>query len=132
MVAQVCGGEISDISCRLASIQSELASPGSASRWRLSEMKYARRRICSSLGAGAVAEGLLLLLAFVAFLAAFAGDFFARVAAFPGFTPLVSDASPGVGRAPSFCLSMLLVFLGTAVSDEVIGLALAGRFARNI
>jgi hypothetical protein len=43
--------------CRLASIQSESASPDNANRRRRSEIKYARRRISSSEGSPDVSVG---------------------------------------------------------------------------
>ena len=91
----------SETSWRFASSQSDSASPGSANLRRRSEMKYARKRICSSDGsAGTPASGgtePFVFCAVAIFLSRIAG-FFRFVAArrgrnaLPGFTSAVDPA----------------------------------------
>src|SRR6266446_6788651 len=97
-------GPVSERSCRLASSQSDSASPGNANLRRRSEMKYARKRICSSDGsAGPLASGEVepfVLCAVAVFLSRVPG-FFRLVAArrgrdaLPGLTSAVDPAVSG-------------------------------------
>src|SRR6516165_10104825 len=77
----------SDSNWRLASSQSDSASPGSANLRRRSEMKYARKRIWSSDGpAGAPASGGITIFSCceAAIFLPRGADFFWLVAARPG------------------------------------------------
>jgi len=128
----------SESSCRLASSQSESASPGRANRRRRSEMKYARIRICSSNGSSVCpASGGIEGFAFAVV------EPFWRVGP-PGFRLVdaprgdvffifISESDPPASGGPPVLVWTILLFLGTDWLVLMISLRLlrVGRLASS-
>jgi len=111
-------GPDSERSCRLASSQSESASPGRANRRRRSEMKYARIRICSSNGSAVCpASGGIKSFAFAAVEPFWrVGPPVVRLVDAPRsafFLIFIPEGDPPASGGPPVLAWTILLFLGT-------------------